>query len=70
MVSNDIHKKEYEAPRFKFIGVQFQGIGLKNVPQGVQVLRAGLKYRRRTKGIQQPADVKVCRLCYILYIIF
>ena len=22
----------------------------------------------RTKGIQQPADVKVCRLCYILLV--
>ena len=24
--------------------------------------------RRRTNGIQQPADVKVCRLCYILLV--
>ena len=25
-------------------------------------------FTRRSKGIQQPADVKVCRLCYILLV--
>ncbi|MBR3007768.1 MAG: hypothetical protein IKH70_04105, partial [Stomatobaculum sp.] len=50
--------------RYPETRVQFQGIGLIIVPQGAGPA-AGLKYRRRTKGIQQPADVKVCRLCYI-----
>lgn len=36
MVSNDIYKKEYEAPRFKFINVQFQGIVCQSVLEPIE----------------------------------